>query len=57
MSSWGDFLVNEIEGFRVEGGKVVLWSLGGCGVVIKAPKQIVYIDPTLAAPFPLKPCV
>jgi len=52
LSSWGDFLVNEIEGFRVEKGKVAIWSIGGCGFVIKTPKQIVYIDPYFGGSVP-----
>jgi len=52
MSGWGDFLINEIEVFRVEKGRVAIWSIGGCGFVIKTPKQIIYIDPCFGGSIP-----
>jgi L-ascorbate 6-phosphate lactonase len=52
MSSWGNVLLSEIEEFEVEQGKVVVWSLGGCGFVLRTPKQTLYIDPFFGGSYP-----
>lgn len=45
MSQWGRLLLDEIEGASVEQGSVVVWSIGGAGVVVKTPLSLVMIDP------------
>jgi L-ascorbate 6-phosphate lactonase len=45
MSVWGDFLISEIQKYNVEQRKVVFWSIGGSGFIIKTAKKTIYIDP------------
>ena len=52
MSSWGNILLSEIEGFEVKPGKMVVWFLGGCGFVLRTPKQTIYIDPYFGGSIP-----
>jgi L-ascorbate 6-phosphate lactonase len=52
LSTWGDILVSDIESYKVETGKIVLWFLGGTGFAIKTPEQLIYIDPYLGGSLP-----
>lgn len=52
MSTWGDVLLSDIESYKVETGKIVLWFLGGTGFSLKTPKQLIYIDPYLGGSLP-----
>ena len=64
-STWKDYLLSEIEQWRVGEHEIVLWSLGGAGFVLKTKKATIYIDPYLgpsiskeiirAIPIPIDP--
>jgi L-ascorbate 6-phosphate lactonase len=45
VSQWGNALLREIEGLRVEKGSVAVWSIGGAGIVYKTSESTFYIDP------------
>lgn len=45
MSQWGRLLIDEIEKTSVVNNSIVLWSLGGAGIVMKTPLSTLFVDP------------
>lgn len=52
MNQWGNALLREIEGLRVEKGSVAIWSIGGAGIVYKSSESTCYIDPYVGGSTP-----
>ncbi|MBO3803042.1 MAG: MBL fold metallo-hydrolase [Candidatus Brockarchaeota archaeon] len=52
MSQWGNALLREIEGLRVEKGSIAIWSIGGAGVVYKSSETTCFIDPYVGGSTP-----
>ena len=52
MNQWGNALLREIEGLRVEKGSIAMWSIGGAGIVYKSSESTLYIDPYVGGSTP-----
>jgi len=52
MSQWGNALLREIEGLKIEKGSVAIWSIGGAGIVYKSSESTCYIDPYVGGSTP-----